>query len=101
MATGKCVYAVVVNGKEVLVEAGNQAQAVRTATAPLVSSCRPLKGSELLDRIKGGASVLEPGKKGGVGGSWMVPGSESGGEGEDTAAGGAGSEDTAGGSGKE
>lgn len=54
----KCVYAVDVNGEEVLVEATNQAQAIRTATRPLVKSCKALSGAEVYDRMKAGKEVL-------------------------------------------
>lgn len=54
----RCVYMVTVNGEDVPVEAANQAQAIRIATRPLVTKCRPLKGNEVLDLYRAGTPVL-------------------------------------------
>jgi len=65
--SGSCVYLVTVNGADVPVEAANQAQAIRIATRPLVTGCRPLKGNEVLELYKAGTPVLTA--KGQIGGA--------------------------------
>lgn len=78
----RCVYMVTVNGVDVPVEAANQAQAIRIATRPLVTGCRPLKGNEVLDLYRAGTPVLTAnGKVGGEAegepeGFTIVPGVE-------------------------
>lgn len=54
----KIIYGIMVNGAEVLVEAGNRHQAVRAATKPLVGDIRVLSGGEVITAVREGKTIL-------------------------------------------